>query len=136
MESLYGFGQNKTEHPEDVTSNLEKSICRFLIRLRSLRDQKKNSVRGDNSYKVKFFVTRCQFQKRINCSISFTLYLSDILWNKKTAKEKKVGGRKKIKIKNQLFKEQLKVFPQVKIYFIIKILKINLKCQFLWLYNV
>ena len=79
--------------------------------------------------------------------------------NKKTAKEKNVGGRKKIIIiiiiiiirtktiglsserlkdliiiiiiKNQLFKEQLKVFPQVKIYFIIKILKINLKCQFL-----
>ena len=64
--------------------------------MRSLRDNKKNSVRGDNSYKVKVFVTRCQFHKRINCSISYTIYLSDILRNKKTAKEKNVGGRKKI----------------------------------------
>ena len=45
---------------------------------------------------VKVFVSQCQFQKRINCSISYTIYLSDILRNKKTAKEKKVGGRKKI----------------------------------------
>ena len=44
---------------------------------------------------VKVFVTRCQFQKRMNCSISYTIYLSDILGNKKTVKEKKFGGRKK-----------------------------------------
>ena len=44
----------------------------------------------------KYWVSRCQFQKRINCSISYFIYLSDILRNKKTAKEKNVGGRKKI----------------------------------------
>ena len=26
MKSVYGFGQNKTEHPADITSNLEKVI--------------------------------------------------------------------------------------------------------------
>ena len=132
MESLYGFGQNKTAHPEDIRRHLEKSICRFLIRLRSLRDNKKNSVRGDNSYLGKYAVKQSWFQKRINCSISYTIYLSDILLNKKTAKVKKVGGRKKkiIIIKNQLFREPLMVFPPVKTFFYMKILKFGFKCQF------
>ena len=78
----------------------------------------------------KYSVKQSWFQKRINCSISYTIYLSDILRNKKTAKVKKVGGRKKkiiiiIIIKNQLFKEQLKVFQLIKIYFDMKILKFS-----------
>jgi hypothetical protein len=48
------------------------------------------------------------------------------LGNKKTVKEKKVGGRKKkIIIKNQLFKEQLKVFQPIRIYLDMKILKFS-----------
>ena len=39
--------------------------------------------------------------KHINCSISYFIYLSDILRNKKTAKDKKVGGRKKIIIRTK-----------------------------------
>ena len=32
MESPDSFGQNKSNHPEDVTSNLVKIICLYLIR--------------------------------------------------------------------------------------------------------
>ena len=91
---------------------------------------KENSVWGDNSYKEKYSFTQGKFQKRINCSISYTKYLSDILRNKCLSQEQNLAEEKKKKIKNQLFREQLKVFPSKQCILIWKVVKLSLKCHF------
>ena len=87
MERSYRFYQDGTNHAKDVKSNFIKYICRFLLRLRRICEHKENSVRGDDSYTENYLVTQGKLQRRINCSISYTKYLSDILRNKYLSQE-------------------------------------------------
>ena len=100
--------------------------------MRRSSGHKKNSVWGDNSYNVKYLVTPLSVFKAYKLyDIIFQISKRHLLKHQYYTR-KELGGRKKkiIIIKNQLFREQLKVFPSKQCILIWKVVKLSLKCHF------